>query len=124
MSDEKKFLYLHTHGTESPDRTATPFYLATAAALMEYEVTMVFTIRGTSLLKKGVAEDLFVQEGGAPLRTFLDQAVEAGVRLLVCAPSLNLNDLKPEDLIPEVQGIIGGTALNEMAANADAVFTF
>ncbi len=118
------FLYIHTHGPEVPHRAATPFYLATAAALMEYDVTMVFNMTGTALVRKGVAESIYAQEGGAPLRTFLDQAVEAGVKLMVCAPSLPLNNMTKEDLIPEVSEIIGGAYVNEMAAESKAVFTF
>lgn len=125
MSDTKKMVFIHTSGPDTPERMATPFYLATAAALMDCEATMVFTIRGTALLKKGVSELVSVKEGaGATLRTFLEQAVDAGVKLLVCAPSLDLNDMKPEDLIDEVDGIIGGTALNDLVLEADGVLTF
>lgn len=121
---QKKFLYIHTSGPDTPHRTATPFYLATAAALMDFDVTMVFTIRGTALLRKGVAETVYVKEGGGPLRMFIDQAKEAGVKLLVCAPSLDLNDMKESDLVEDVDGIIGGTALNDLALEADVVMTF
>lgn len=125
MGDVRKYLYIHTSGPDTPWRCATPFYLATTAALMDHEVTMVFTIKGTALLRKGVAETLTVKEGeDAPLRMFLEQARESGVRFLVCAPSLDLNGMSQDDLIPEVDGIIGGTALNDMALHADVVLTF
>ncbi len=126
MSEEtKKYLYLITHGTETPERSASPFFLATTAALMDHESTMVFTITATSLLKKGVAEGLRIKESGdsSTLDFFIDQAREAGVKMYVCAPSLDLNNCTMEDLI-EVDGIVGGTALNEMAAEADVVMTF
>ncbi|CAB1128681.1 Sulfur reduction protein DsrE [Candidatus Hydrogenisulfobacillus filiaventi] len=121
----KKYLYIVTTGVEAPERSASPFFLATTAALMEAEATMVFTITGTSLLKKGVAEQLHIKPRGesAVLATFIAQAREAGVRFLVCAPSLDLNDLTLEDLI-EVDGVVGGTALNQMADEADVVITF
>ncbi len=126
MSEEtKKYLYLITHGTETPERSASPFFLATTAALMDHESTMVFTITATSLLKKGVAEGLRIKESGdsSTLDFFIDQAREAGVKMYVCAPSLDLNNCTMEDLI-EVDGVVGGTALNEMAAEADVVMTF
>ena len=126
MSEEtKKYLYLITHGTETPERSASPFFLATTAALMDHESIMVFTITATSLLKKGVAEGLRIKESGdsSTLDFFIDQAREAGVKMYVCAPSLDLNNCTMEDLI-EVDGIVGGTALNEMAAEADVVMTF
>ena len=126
MSDDvKKCVYIHTIGVEAPHRTASPFFLATTAALMDYDVSMVFTITATSLLKKGVAEDLRVKEGGegATLQFFIDQARDAGVKFFVCAPSLDLNDCTVDDLI-ENDGIVGGTAVNEMLLEADLVVTF
>ncbi len=92
---------------------------------MDHESTMVFTITATSLLKKGVAEGLRIKESGdsSTLDFFIDQAREAGVKMYVCAPSLDLNNCTMEDLI-EVDGVVGGTALNEMAAEADVVMTF
>lgn len=126
MSDDvKKCVYIHTTGVEAPQRTASPFFLATTAALMDYDVSMVFTITGTSLLKKGVAEDLRVKEGGegATLQFFIEQARDAGVKFYVCAPSLDLNDCTVDDLI-ENDGIVGGTAVNEMLLEADLVVTF
>ncbi|PSR21204.1 MAG: sulfur reduction protein DsrE [Sulfobacillus acidophilus] len=126
MSEEtKKYLYVVTHGIETPERSASPFFLATTAALLDHESTMVFTITATSLLKKGVAPSLHIKEGGdsSTLQFFIDQAREAGVKFLVCAPSLDLNDCTVDDLI-EIDGVVGGTALNEMAAQADVVISF
>lgn len=126
MADEtKKYLYLVTHGVETPERSASPFFLATTAALMDHESTMVFTTTGTSLLKRGVAESLHIKESGdsSTLQFFIDQAREAGVKFFVCAPSLDLNDCTMEELI-EIDGVVGGTAMNEMAAEADVVITF
>jgi predicted peroxiredoxin len=121
----KKFLYILTTGVEAPERSASPFFLATTAALMDGEAVMVFTITATSLLKKGVAEELRIKPSGdsQTLSFFMDQAREAGVKFYVCAPSLDLNDCRVEDLV-DVDGVIGGTALNEMAAEADVVITF
>jgi predicted peroxiredoxin len=126
MADEStKYLYILTTGAEAPERSASPFFLATTAALMDAESAMVFTITATSLLKQGVAEDLYIKGygQGSNLRFFIDQARDAGVKFFVCAPSLDLNDCTMDDLIP-VDGVVGGTALNEMAAEADVVITF
>ncbi len=123
--DVKKYLYILTTGPEVAYRAASPFFLATTAALMDHEVAMVFTIRATALLKKGVAESLTVKEGGdgARLQFFVDQAREAGVKFFVCAPSLDLNDCTLDDLIA-TEGVVGGTAVNEMALDSDVVITF
>ncbi len=117
-------LYVMTHGTESPERCATPFFLAASAAAMDADVSIYFTMNGPQLLKKGVADGIGPKgEKGEKLSYFIDQALDCGVKLLVCQPSLDLNDLTIEDLIDGVR-MIGGAAFNDMARDADAVITF
>ncbi len=121
--DDPKVLYVQTHGEDEPSKAATPFYLATAAAAMDMEVSIYFTMNGPTLLRKGTADVLTAKDGGAPLATFIEQAQSIGVRFLVCQPSLDLNDLAMEDLIEGVE-MIGGAAFNDMAVEADAVISF
>lgn len=125
-AEDPKIVYVFTHGLDMPKRSATPFYLATAAASMDADVSIFFTMEGSILLKKGVAEDLIIPRtggGGAPLITFINQARSVGVKMYVCQPSLDLNGLTVDDLIDDVQ-MIGGAAFNEMALEADTVISF
>jgi hypothetical protein len=122
VEEDPRILYVQTHGIDEPSKAATPFYLATAAAAMDMEVSIYFTMHGPTLLRKD-SRDLTVKEGGAPMSSFIDLAVESGVNLLICQPSLDLNDLAMEDLIDDVQ-MIGGAAFNDLAAEADAVISF
>jgi predicted peroxiredoxin len=126
MSDDgdASVLYVMTHGTESPERCATPFFLAASAAAMDADVSIYFTMNGPQLLRKGVAEQIGPKgEQGEKLSYFIDQARDCGVKLLVCQPSLDLNSLQLEDLIEGVR-MIGGAAFNDLAMEADAVITF
>ncbi len=121
-----KLLYVHTGGVKTPERSATPIYLATTAAAMDVEVGIYFTVNGPTLLKKGVAEELIVPKfdgQGAPLRHFIDQALDMGVKFYVCQPSLDLHGLTHEDLIDGVK-MIGGAAFNDMALESDQVICF
>ena len=123
---ENKILYVQTHGRESPERSATPFYLAAAAAAMDNEVAIYFTMNGPQLLAKGAPEEIIVPKaggGGKELRFFIDQALDMDVRLMVCQPSLNLHGFSMEDMIEGVE-MIGGAAFNDMAVEADAVISF
>lgn len=121
----KKILYVQTSGAESPERSATVFFLAAAAAAMDVEVGIYFTQFGPTLLKKGNPERLRIKKGsvGATLRHFVDQALELGVKLYVCQPSLDLNDLQMDDMIEGVQ-MIGGAAFNDLALESDRVICF
>lgn len=125
MSDEevKRILYVQTSGTESPERSATVFFLAASAAAMDIEVGIYFTQFGPTLLQRGVPETLRIKKGGAALSHFMEQARELGVRFYVCQPSLDLNDLKMPDLIDGVE-MIGGAAFNNMALESDRVICF
>ncbi len=121
---ESKVLYVQTHGVDDPGRCATPFFLAASAAAMECEVMIYFTMYGPTLLRKDVIDTIGPKgERGQPLRYFIEQATGLGVRLLVCQPSLDLNDLAMDELIDGVQ-MIGGAAFNDLAISADAVISF
>jgi hypothetical protein len=123
-SSETKILYVQTHGIDDPGRSATPFFLAASAAAMDFEVMIYFTMYGPSLLRKDVVDKIGPKgDMGQPLRYFIDQATSLGVRLLVCKPSLDLNDLSLEDLIDGVE-MIGGAAFNDLAVSANAVVSF
>jgi predicted peroxiredoxin len=121
---DSKILYVQTHGVDDPGRSATPFFLAASAAAMECEVMIYFTMYGPTLLRKDVIDKIGPKgERGQPLRYFIEQATGLGVRLLVCQPSLDLNDLTLDELIDGVQ-MIGGAAFNDLALSADAVISF
>ena len=47
--DIKQILYVQTHGQDTPERSATPFYLATAAAAMDNEVAIYFTMQWSAI---------------------------------------------------------------------------
>lgn len=124
--DVRKVLYVQTHGRDTPERSATPFFLATAAAAMDNEVGIYFTMNGPQLLAKGAPESIIVPKaggGGKELRFFIDQALDMGVKLYVCQPSLDLHGYTMDDMIEGVE-MIGGAAFNEMAIEADAVISF
>lgn len=123
---QRKVVYVQTYGVEARDRMATPIYLAAAAAAMDMEVSIYFTVHGPSMLRKGVPETVRVQKvdgDGALIGHFLDQARELGVRFLVCQPSLDLNGMTMADVIDGVE-MIGGAAFNDLAVDADQVISF
>ena len=121
---DTKVLYVQTHGVDDPGRCATPFFLAASAAAMEFEVMIYFTMYGPTLLCRDAIDKIGPKgERGQPLRYFIEQATGLGVRLLVCQPSLDLNDLSLSDLIDGVT-MIGGAAFNDLALSADAVISF
>ncbi|MHB8191222.1 MAG: DsrE/DsrF/DrsH-like family protein [Ferrimicrobium sp.] len=121
---EGKIVYVQTHGVDDPGRSATPFFLAASAAAMEVEVGIYFTMYGPQLLQRSVVDKIGPKgDRGQRLSYFIKQATDLGVRLWVCQPSLDLNDLTIEELIDNVE-MIGGAAFNDLALRADAVVSF
>lgn len=122
MADDKVMIIM-TSGPDTPRRCATPFFFASLAVAMENEVTMFFTIDGTLLLKKGMAETIFPKAGGKPVSGFLKDAMDAGVNFLACTASMELHDLKAEDLIDGVK-MVGGATMWQVAEDCKTVLTF
>ncbi|HUZ00335.1 MAG TPA: DsrE family protein [Thermomicrobiaceae bacterium] len=115
-----RMLIMMTSGPESPHRLGTPFFQAMAACALDYEATIVTTMDGTLLMKKGVAEGLTVKEGaGKTVLDFIRDAKAGGAQIYVCPASLELHDMTMEDVIPEVDGAMGAARYSEVGLDDD-----
>ena len=120
----KKILVIQTHGVETPTRTYSPLFYAMAAAAMEMEVMVWFTMNGTNQLKKGEAEKVQLDKtSNVTLKTMLQMAMDSDVKLRVCQQSLELWNMKPEDLIEGV-AILGATSIIDLALTNDHTMYF
>jgi predicted peroxiredoxin len=120
MANKLLILMVNTDPSDGPELGA-PFFQATVAAAMEYEVEVVLTARAGELAKKGVAEKLYVKPGSPKnVYDFIKDAHEAGVKFKVCTPTL---ELWGTDLIPEIEETVGGAYIIEQAMS-DGVVTF
>jgi predicted peroxiredoxin len=120
----KKILVIQTHGVDTPRRTYSPLFYAMAAAAMEMDVMVWFTMDGTNQLKKGAAEKVQLDPtSDVTLKTMLEQAMDAGVKLRVCQQSMALWDMSEDDLIDGVE-ILGATSIIDLALEADHVMYF
>ena len=91
------------------EELGAPFFQATVAAAMDYDVEVICTATAGQLMKKGVAEKLVVKEGSPKtVYDFIKDAHEAGAKFYCCSPNLDLFVMTEEDLIPECEGIVGG----------------
>mgnify|MGYP001047058538 FL=1 len=123
MSKEKKrLLYVQTSGTDTPERLYAPFILASTARAMDLDATIYFVIKGVTALKKGEAEK--VKLGGFPsLKEVMDQAVRAGVRLMVCEQSCMLLGLEKGSFVDPAK-VVGAATLNDLVLESDGVLCF
>ena len=120
----KKILVIQTHGVDTPRRTYSPLFYAMAAAAMEMEVMVWFTMDGTNQLRKGAAEKVQLDPtSDVTLKTMLEQTMEAEVKLRVCQQSMALWDMNMDDLIDGVE-VLGATSIIDLALNSDHVMYF
>ena len=124
MVEEGKVTIFVTHGPDTPERCATPFYMASVALAMDCEAEMIFQINGALLVKKGVAEGLVAKEGGKRIIDFMRDAKEAGVVLHVCSAALQLHEMTPDDLIEEIDDVVGAAHMIAAGLESDMVLTY
>lgn len=120
----KKILYVQTSGPDTPERLYSPFVLASTARAMGVEATVYFLGKGVLSIRKG--EPQKIQMGSfPPLKDVMDQAVAAGVQLMICAQSAQLWGTKasPEDF-EQPSKVVGAATLNDLVLDYDAVLTF
>ena len=122
MAEKKKILYVQTSGVDTPKRLYSPFVLGMTAKAMDIDATIYFLGLGITVVKKGMAEA--TKEGDFPtLREIMDQALNAGVELLICEQSTQLLRMERGDFIPEAK-IVGAATLNDLVLDADGTMWF
>ncbi len=119
----KRILIVATHGPESPDRCTAPFFFAQKAARLGGQVSICFILHSARLLKAGVAETVCATEGGRTVRQFMESALSAGVEFYACDAALKMNGIAPEELIEEVDHLVGPNYLITAGLDADLVLT-
>ena len=122
MADKLMIVMVNTDPA-NPSELGAPFFQATVAAAMDYDVEVILTGRAGELAIRGVAERIVVQLGSK--RTaydFIQEAHEAGVAFKVCTPTL---EFWGDDLIPEIDETVGGAYLiSEVMDDAMVTFTY
>lgn len=117
---EKLVIMMVNSDPANGEELGAPIFQASVAAAMEYEVEVICTATSGKLLKKGVAESLYVKPGSdKSVYDFIKDAHEAGVKFYCCSPNLDLFDMCEDDLIPECEGIVGGAYVIERVMEDD-----
>jgi hypothetical protein len=115
-------LYVQTSGIDTPERLYSPFILAQTAKAMGIDAIIYFLGTGITVLKKGNAEKIKIGQFPS-LKEVMDQAVKAGVKLMVCEQSTQLINLARGDFVPQAE-IVGAATLNDLVLDADGTMWF
>ena len=122
MADKLLIVMVNTD-PDNPSELGAPFFQATVAASMEYEVEVILTGRAGELAKKGIAEKIYLHEEHArSVYEFIKEAHEAGVKFKVCTPTL---EIWGDDLIDEITETIGSAyIISEAMSDGTVTFTY
>jgi peroxiredoxin family protein len=118
------------------DRLYCAFILSSTAVAMDMEVHLYFTFFGLNMLRKGalekaglpatykhMEEDLKKKLAAMKYPTLLEmlKRLKASglMKLYACSPTMEMFGIKKEDLISEVDKIIGAATFLEIASQAD-----
>ena len=122
MAEKEKIVYIVTHAGEDPERASLPFVLANAAQVMDVEA--VVALQGTAVfLATDHCLDHVFAAGLPPLRTLVDNFLEAGGRLLVCTPCIKERQIDESQLFEGAIPVAAATLTQEiLSANATLVY--
>jgi len=134
MPEKKKLAIIVHSGTL--DRLYCAFILGSTATALDMETHLYFTFWGLNVLVKGGLEKAGLpatykhmeekmkkklQEMKYPtLYEMLKRMKASGLlKIYACSPTMEMFDVKKEDLIPEVDKIAGAAAFLDLASDAD-----
>ncbi len=122
MPDKLMIIMVNTD-PNNPSEMGAPFFQATVAAAMDFDVEIILTGRAGELAKKGFPETILAQEGNSKtIYDFIKEAHDAGAVFKVCTPTL---ELWGDDLIPEISETIGAAYVISEAMSGNVVtFTY
>jgi peroxiredoxin family protein len=134
MAETRKLAIIIHSGTL--DQILCAFILGSTAVSMDTEVHLYFTFWGLNALKKGGLDNLGLSTTYADLEKNLKAKLEemkyptpyemlkrmkasGKVTLYACTPTMEMFNVKREDLIPEVDSLAGAATFLDIAADAD-----
>ena len=122
MADKLLIVMVNTD-PQNPSELGAPFFQATVAAAMEYDVELVLTGRAGELAIKGVAEGIVsADDEHKTIYDVIREAHDAGVKFKICTPT---QEMWGDDLIPEIEETVGAAYLiSEAMDDATVTFTY
>jgi predicted peroxiredoxin len=103
-----------------PERCATPFFHAAAAAAMDVEVEIHFASRSVLLLVDGVAAKLYASaDEEMSIYEHMQQAARHGARFYACSDAIAASGAGRAVMIPELTGVAGAAAFVARVLDAD-----
>lgn len=122
MADKLMLVLVNTDPANALE-LGPPFFQATVAAAMEYDVEVIFSGRACELAVTGFAEKIQVPgQNEKTLYDLIQDAHSAGVSFKVCTPTL---EIWGDDFIKEIDETVGGAyVISEAMDDSTVTFTY
>jgi predicted peroxiredoxin len=123
-SARRRVFIVATCGPELAQRTPAPFLFAQQAAAQGHQVSICFVLQAPLLLKRDLIETVRARDDGKTMRQWVDETLAAGVTFFVCDAALVLCEMTADDLIDEVDNLVGPSFLITQGLASDLVLSF
>jgi peroxiredoxin family protein len=134
LTEKKKIALIVQSGTI--DKLYCAFILASTAISMDWEAHLYFTFWGLSSLTKGTMDKASLPENYKHLEETMKQNLKKMnyptpyqmlkrlkqsdlFKIYACTPTMQMFGTKKEDLIPEVDNLVGAATFLNIAAESD-----
>lgn len=113
MASKKMIIFSTVDPKKDPEKSSMAFAIAVTALASEVEANMFFTLDGVHTVTKDYVKN--IDSGGyfPPLQELMDAFIENGGKLFICQPSMIKRNIKPEDLIKEVEVVSAPAFVND-----------
>lgn len=116
----KKLLFIITHSSDHPERSAAALSIANTAVASERDVAIFALNEGALLVKQGFAETIKEQKAFPPIKDLLQNLVDAGQSFFVCSTCAKQFDIGEDELLPNTQ-MAGPPTLLELSEEREVM---
>ncbi len=109
--DEDRLVFVLSKGLNYPDIARTTLMLAALSANLGVRTTLFCFQDGVEIMVKGALDNEKVEPGVPTVRQRLNEAIDAGVEILVCSQTLVVRKINEGDLIDHARAAGAATLI-------------
>ncbi len=113
----ERLVFVLTTGLNSPGVTRATLMFSAISAAMDIETTLFCVQDGAEIMVRGTLDNEESPPGTPTIKQRLEEAIEAGVEILVCEQTMRVKGISEDELIEEAK-VSGAATLIDLALEA------
>ena len=113
----ERLVFVLTTGLNSPGVTRATLMFSAISAAMDIETTLFCVQDGAEIMVRGALDREESPPGTPTIKQRLEEAIEAGVEILVCEQTMRVKGISEDELIEEAK-VSGAATLIDLALEA------